>query len=258
MRRTAYFRLRRLYSGALAAAPFRQNIKKACEGGMVAPLESTSFTTHGLSSAMAPDLFSVAFLVVLLCASFIDIRERIIPNRIVVTGIALWCVSFLVQVVGAIQGPFFVQGPSCAVGPAFGGVAFSFTANVLSGSLSELAGASFSSFVESILSTAASNVIGAFGVSLFALACSLAISFFRGGESLGAGDVKLLFPIGLFAGFEGGIVALGVACVASILYCLARFAAGRPARDFPFAPFLTIGFLAVSGIVPLFLGGAPL
>ncbi|WP_367113801.1 hypothetical protein [uncultured Slackia sp.] len=121
-----------------------------------------------------------------------------------------------------------------------------------------MAGASSSNLVESILSTAASNVMGAFGVSLFALACSLAISFFRGGESLGAGDVKLLFPIGLFAGFEGGIVALGVACVASLLYCLARFAAGRPARDFPFAPFLAIGFLAVSGIVPLFLGGAPL
>lgn len=215
----------------------------------MAALKGVSVTNHGLSSVMASDLFSVAFLVVLFCASFIDIRERIIPNRVVVVGIALWCVSFLVQFVGAIQ------GPSCAVGPAFGGVAFSFTANVLSGSPSELAGASSSNLVESILSTAASNVIGAFGMSLFALACSLAISFFRGGESLGAGDVKLLFPIGLFAGFEGGIVALGVACVASLLYCLARFVAGRPARDFPFAPFLTIGFFAVSGIVPLFLGG---
>ena len=225
---------------------------------MVAPLESTSFTTHGLSSVMAPDLFSVAFLVVLLCASFIDIRERIIPNRIVVAGIALWCVSLLVQAVGAIQGPLFAQGPSCAVGPVFGEATSLFATNASPGSPSELAGASSSNLVESILSTAASNVIGAFGVSLFALACSLAISFFRGGESLGAGDVKLLFPIGLFAGFEGGIVALGVACVASILYCLARFVAGRPARDFPFAPFLTIGFLVVSGIVPLFLGGAPL
>lgn len=225
---------------------------------MVAALKGVSVTTRGLSSVMASDLFSATFLVVLLCASFIDIRERIIPNRVVVVGIALWCVSLLVQVVGAIQGPFFVQGPSCAVGPVFGGATFSFAANASPGSPSELAGASSSNLVESILSTAASNVIGAFGVSLFALACSLAISFFRGGESLGAGDVKLLFPIGLFAGFEGGIVALGVACVASLLYCLARFVAGRPARDFPFAPFLAIGFFAVSGIVPLFMGGAPL
>ena len=218
----------------------------------MAPLESASVTTHGFSSVMASDLFSAAFLVVLLCASFIDIRERIIPNRVVVAGIALWCVSFLVQVVGAIQ------GPSCAVGPVFGGATFSFTTNASPGSPSGLAGSFSSNLVESILSTAASSAIGAFGVSLFALACSLAISFFHGGESLGAGDVKLLFPIGLFAGFEGGIAALGVACVASLLYCLARFAVGRPARDFPFAPFLAIGFLAVSGIVPLFLGGAPL
>ena len=224
----------------------------------MASLESTSVTTHGLSSVMASDLFSAAFLVVLLCASFIDIRERIIPNRVVVVGIALWFISLLVQVVGTIQGSFFVQEPSCAVGLVFNGVTSSFTTNASPGSLSELAGAFSSNLVESILSAAASGVIGAFGVSLFALACSLAISFFRGGESLGAGDVKLLFPIGLFAGFEGGIVALGVACVASLLYCLARFAAGRPARDFPFAPFLAIGFLAVSGIVPLFLGGAPL
>lgn len=224
----------------------------------MAAFKGVSVTTHDLFFAMASNFFSAAFLVVLLCASFIDIRERIIPNRIVVAGIALWCVSLLVQVVGAIQGPLFAQGPSCAVGPVFGEVTSLFATNASPGSPSELAGASSSNLVGSILSTAASNVIGAFGVSLFALACSLAISFFRGGESLGAGDVKLLFPIGLFAGFEGGIVALGVACVASILYCLARFVAGRPARDFPFAPFLTIGFLVVSGIVPLFLGGAPL
>ena len=221
----------------------------------MAALKGISVTTLGLFFAMASNFFSAAFLVVLLCASFIDIRERIIPNRVVVAGIALWCVSFLVQVVGAIQGPFFVQEPSCAVGPVFGGATFSFTTNASPGSASELAGASSSNLVESILSTAASNAIGAFGVSIFALSCSLAISFFRGGESLGAGDVKLLFPIGLFAGFEGGIVALGVACVASLLYCLARFAVGRPARDFPFAPFLAIGFLAASGIMPLFLGG---
>ena len=224
----------------------------------MAALKGVSVTTHDLFFAIASNFFSAAFLVVLLCASFIDIRERIIPNRVVLAGIALWCVSLLVQAVSAIQGPFFAQGPSCAVGPVFGGATSLFATNASPGSPSELAGASSSNLVELILSTAASNVIGAFGVSLFALACSLAISFFRGCESLGAGDVKLLFPIGLFAGFEGGIVALGVACVASLLYCLARFAAGRPARDFPFAPFLAIGFLVVSGIVPLFLGGAPL
>ena len=224
----------------------------------MATLEGVSATAPDFFSSMTPNLFSVAFLAVLFYASFVDIRERIIPNRVVVVGIALWCISLLVQVVGVIEGPLFVYEPSSAVGLVFNGATSSSAMNASPGSSFELANACSSNLVESIFSTAASSVIGAFGVSLFALACSLAISFFRGGESLGAGDVKLLFPIGLFAGFEGGIVALGVACVASLLYCLTRFVAGRPARDFPFAPFLAIGFFAVSGIVPLFLGGTPL
>ena len=224
----------------------------------MAPLESTSVTTHGLSSVMAFNFFSVAFLIVLLYASVIDIRERIIPDRVVVAGIALWCVSLLVQIVGVIEGSSFAHEPSSAVGLVFNGATSLSAMNVSPGSPFELADACSSNLIESILSTATSSVIGAFGVSAFALGCSLAVSHFRGGEPLGAGDVKLLFPIGLFAGFEGGIAALCVACVASLLYCAARLAVGSPVRDFPFAPFLAIGFLAVSGIAPIFLGGAPL
>ena len=225
---------------------------------MVATLEGVSATAPDFFSSMTPNLFSVAFLAVLFYASFVDIRERIIPNRVVVAGIALWCASLLAQVVGVIEGSLFVYEPSSAVGLVFNGATSSSAMNASPGSPFELADACSSNLIESILSTAASSVIGAFGVSAFALGCSLAVSCFRGGEPLGAGDVKLLFPIGLFAGFEGGIAALCVACVASLLYCVARLAVGCPVRDFPFAPFLAIGFLAVSGIVPFFLGGAPL
>lgn len=221
-------------------------------------LESISATGPDFFSSMTPNLFSVAFLAVLFYASFVDIRERIIPNRVVVAGIALWCVSLLAQVVGTIQRSFFAHESSSAVGLVFNGATSLSAMNASPGSPFELADACSSNLIESILSTATSSVIGAFAVSAFALGCSLAVSYFRGGEPLGAGDVKLLFPIGLFAGFEGGIAALCVACVVSLLYCVARFAVGRPVRDFPFAPFLAIGFLAVSGIVPFFLGGAPL
>lgn len=224
----------------------------------MATLESVSATTPDFFSSMTPNLFSVAFLAVLFYASFVDIRERIIPNRVVVAAIALWCVSLLAQVVGVIEGSLFVYEPSGAVGLVFNGDTSSSAMNASLGSPFELADACSSNLIESILSTAASSVIGAFAVSAFALGCSLAVSYFRGGEPLCAGDVKLLFPIGLFAGFEGGIAVLGVACVASLLYCVARLAVGRPVRDFPFAPFLAIGFLAVSGIAPIFLGGAPL
>ena len=224
----------------------------------MATLESISATTPDFFSSMTPSLFSVAFLAVLFYASFVDIRERIIPNRAVVAGIALWCASLLAQVVGVIEESLFVYEPSSAVGLVFNGATSLSAVNASPGSPFELAGACSSNLIESILSTAASSVIGAFGVSAFALVCLLAVSCFRGGEPLGAGDVKLLFPIGLFAGFEGGIAALCVACVASLLYCVARLAVGSPVRDFPFAPFLAVGFLAVSGIVPIFLGGASL
>lgn len=224
----------------------------------MATLESVSATIPDFFSSMTPNLFSVAFLTVLFYASFVDIRERIIPNRVVAAGIALWCASLLAKVVGVIDGPFFVHEPSGAVGLVFNGATSSSAMNASPGSPCELADACSSNLIESILSPATSSVIGAFAVSAFALGCSLAVSYFRGGEPLGAGDVKLLFPIGLFAGFEGGIAALCVACVASLPYCAARFAVGRPAHDFPFAPFLAIGFLVVSGIAPIFLGGTPL
>ena len=168
-------------------------------------LESVSATTPDFFSSMTPNLFSVAFLAVLFYASFVDIRERIISNRVVVAGIALWCASLLAQVVGVIEGSLFVHEPSSAVGLVFNGATSSSAMNASPGSPCELADACSSNLIESILSTATSSVMGAFGVSAFALGCSLAVSCFRGGEPLGAGDVKLLFPIGLFSGFEGAL-----------------------------------------------------
>lgn len=162
----------------------------------MAAFESVSATTPDFFSSMTPNLFSVAFLVVLFYASFVDIRERIVPNRVVVAGIALWCASLLARVVGVIEGPFFVHEPSSAVGLVFNGATSSSAMNASPGSPFELADACSSNLIESILSTATSSVIGAFAVSAFALGCSLAVSCFRGGEPLGAGDVKLLFPIG--------------------------------------------------------------
>lgn len=61
---------------------------------MVATLESVSATTPDFFSSMTPNLLSVAFLAVLFYASFIDIRERIIPNRVVVAGIAYGAFPF--------------------------------------------------------------------------------------------------------------------------------------------------------------------
>ena len=113
----------------------------------MATLESISATTPDFFSSMTPNLFSVAFLAVLFYASFIDIRERIIPNRVVVVGIALWCISLLAQVVGVIEGSLFVYEPSSAVGLVFNGATSSSAMNASPGSPFELADACSSNLI---------------------------------------------------------------------------------------------------------------
>lgn len=114
---------------------------------MVATLESVSATAPDFFSSMTPNLFSVAFLAVLFYASFVDIRERIIPNRVVVAGIALWCISLLAQVVGVIEGSLFVHEPSSAVGLVFNGDTSSSAMDASPGSSFELADACSSNLI---------------------------------------------------------------------------------------------------------------
>ena len=121
----------------------------------MATLESVLATTPDLFSSMTPNLFSVAFLAVLFYASFVDIRERIISNRVVVAGIALWCVSLLAQVVGVIEGSLFVHEPSSAVGLVFNGATTSSAMNASPGSPCELADACSSNLIVSCCSMAA-------------------------------------------------------------------------------------------------------
>lgn len=57
-----------------------------------------------------------------------------------------------------------------------------------------------------------------------------------GKDVFGAGDIKLMFVLACFLGWEGALLVLGIACVASLVCaCVTRM------TSFPFAPFLTIG-----------------
>lgn len=89
------------------------------------------------------------------------------------------------------------------------------------------------------------RVVQAFLVSGFALACSLVLDRFAGAGSLGGGDVKLLFPMGLFAGVEAGFAVLGLACLLALAWCALRFSAKSPVSTFPFAPFLSCAFVLI-------------
>lgn len=80
-------------------------------------------------------------------------------------------------------------------------------------------------------------------------------------ESFGGGDIKLMAVVGLFLGWERGLVCLLVACVLSVAYVLVRAVAARARRasapnasedsaaaplrtqTMAFAPFITLGVL---------------
>lgn len=95
------------------------------------------------------------------------------------------------------------------------------------------------------VSFVAGRAAQAFLVSGFALACSLVLDRFAGASSLGGGDVKLLFPIGLFVGAETGLAVLGIACLLALAWCALRFSAKFPVSTFPFAPFLSYAFVLI-------------
>ena len=98
------------------------------------------------------------------------------------------------------------------------------------------------------LDAAVVRLAEAAGVSLFALLCAALLAKMGKGQTLGMGDVKLLFPMGLFLGFEGGLAALGFACVLSLAYCGLRAVVRSPVLNFPFAPFLNAAFVAVFAV----------
>lgn len=136
------------------------------------------------------------FAGVLLWASVVDARNRVIPNAAVAAGIAAWCVTVAL---GAFA--------------SAGGIVM--------------------------------RLVEGLAVSAFALACSLVLDRFTGASSLGGGDVKLLFPMGLFVGAEMGLATLGLACAFSAVYCAMRSFMKSPISTFPFAPFLSLAFLCV-------------
>lgn len=130
----------------------------------------------------------------------------------------------------------------------------------------------------STLLSPAPEVLGCFGLPIYGVSLSEGIlgALALGGgmlvlsavyelamrnESFGGGDIKLMAVVGLFLGWERGLVCLLVACVLSVAYVLVRAVAARARRasapnasgdsaaaplrtqTMPFAPFITLGVL---------------
>lgn len=70
------------------------------------------------------------------------------------------------------------------------------------------------------------------------LLVSLILDKMLGRESLGGGDIKLFFVIGLYLGPAGTLFTLILACAAGLLYAKLRSGNGGEGRAFPFGPWI--------------------
>lgn len=85
----------------------------------------------------------------------------------------------------------------------------------------------------SALDQALSGALGAFGVGAPLLLIVLLADKALGRETMGGGDLKLLFVTGLYFGLGGNLLLLIFACLLGLLFAAAARAVGR---EFPFAP----------------------
>lgn len=174
----------------------------------------------------------VLFLVLLTWASAIDLRERRIPNKLVVTMAALWL---------GVRVLLAVMAVACSVG-AFG-------SGVQAGDApSAAAFATMGIFPFGL--TLIDGLVGALVLGGGLLAVSIAFERFAQRPSMGGGDIKLLAVVGLFLGWERGLWCLFAAC----LVVLAMQAISRVREDgkrigsrtFPFAPAILVGVVIAS------------
>jgi len=85
-----------------------------------------------------------------------------------------------------------------------------------------------------------SHLIG-LGVGLaFTLGISLVFKVLTGKEGMGMGDVKLSCAVGLMLGWQNMILSFLIATVSATVFAVVS--KKSKSREFPFAPFLTLGF----------------
>lgn len=99
------------------------------------------------------------------------------------------------------------------------------------------------------------GALGAFGVAGPLLLIVLLADKALGRESMGGGDLKLLFVTGLYFGWAGTLLLLILACLLGLIFAALARAGGR---EFPFAPSICAAawlvMLAGQPIVDWYLG----
>ena len=168
---------------------------------------------------------------ILLGLSLVDLETLIIPNGFIIAGLAIWLVSV-----------WFMQVPP-----------WGFTV----GSMFTLY------FGFGFLPVFIDGLIGAVVIGGGILLLSLVFDRITGRRSLGGGDIKLLFMVGLYLGLFGGLFNLLLSCIVGLLFSVlwralgsegavdsprGKRAQGQP-KPFPFGPSI-----AAATVLTLFFG----
>lgn len=88
--------------------------------------------------------------------------------------------------------------------------------------------------------TLKNGMIGGFVLGAGVLAISLMMDKILGRESMGGGDIKLIFVMGLYLGLTGGLFALILACVIGLIFITVRHQG-----KIPFGPSISAAFMIV-------------
>lgn len=151
---------------------------------------------YGVSIQTAAYLVLVC---ILMAVALIDLDTFTIPNGFVLAGCALWLVAI-----------WFMPAPRAD--------AFS-------------VGSLFAGWVHPGGALALDGIVGAVVVAGGVLLLSIAFDAVTKRSSLGGGDVKLLFMVGLFLGLAGSMLNLLVACVMGLAFAVARGLSASSSSD---------------------------
>lgn len=170
-----------------------------------------------------PSIQTLAYFILtslLLAILFVDIDSMMIPNGFILAGIALWVLSV-----------WFIKPPLEGIG----------------------VGSLFTSLVGySFLATLIDGLVGAFTISGGVLIFAMLFDRLTGKDSLGGGDVKLFFMVGLYLGLVASIFNLLLSCFLGLIFSLiwTKFVRSQSKeRVFPFGPAI-----AVSTVISLLMG----
>lgn len=94
--------------------------------------------------------------------------------------------------------------------------------------------------------TLISMAVGAFSVSLPLLLLSLLMDHLLQKETMGGGDIKLLFVLGLYLNGLEMLLLLFVGCVLALTWALGPGRKNASGGEIPFGPFLSMAWLVVT------------